>query len=295
MAQKEHVQDLRDRCRTSAERLLARYGSRLLTRDACVQLTLDAVQAGAASTPERAASHIYTLALHIACTGVELVPDDEPDAAHLYRAVAGHVVRSAGSPRARQELGYTELYRYLYAIAQWRYPELHEDVAQIALEQIYRTLAHCRVPGAFLKFAILRLADAARTLLRGEAQSVQSLDLPIDGGGDTITLGQLLADPGQRDPLDLAVNDSLRRQVARSMADCARRHPRARLQLAVVWMKYIEDMDDVTIGRRIKKSVASVQTARSRGLKLLAADPTFRALAAECGVGDLLELVQAPI
>jgi RNA polymerase sigma factor (sigma-70 family) len=135
-------------CAQAVDGLLARHHWQLLDRAEFVRRALEHLRGGAASEAQRAATHTYSLALHLACSGAE--------------------------GRERQNHAYGELFRYLYDIALQRYPHTYEETAQHAIAQIYTAFERCRQPGAFLAFAIQQLLDSARSLRR--ELPVRSLD-----------------------------------------------------------------------------------------------------------------------
>src|SRR5947208_1814903 len=87
-----------EHCRAAADRLIATHGWRLLGREELAAQTRVNLLSGTATEPQRAALHAYSRALYAACSGCE--------------------------GAARQELGYTELHRYLHASALRRYPQI---------------------------------------------------------------------------------------------------------------------------------------------------------------------------
>jgi DNA-directed RNA polymerase specialized sigma24 family protein len=280
MMVEEHDQSLLSDCAAAVSRLVARYHSRLLPDSVLRHITQLAMRSRSFPSAYHAAMHVYALALYSACAPEAAIGDPHDE---ILAMIGYEIDQAHRSKEALLELGYTELHAYLFAIAQYRYPELQEDVAQTAILHVFTKFAHCRVPGAFLKFAILQLAIAARAIVRREAHVAASLDVPLLLD-ESLTLGQLLVDEEATLPFDVVENASVREQLAQALAQCIRRHPRAKLQLAAVWMKYIEELDDVLIGERLHKSVASVHVARSRGLALLAAQAEFQQLAAELGI-----------
>jgi DNA-directed RNA polymerase specialized sigma24 family protein len=245
------------RCREAADRLLARYGWCLLGREELTRRAEVHLSAGVAADARRAAIHAYCLALYDACSG--------------------------RGGRERQERGYAELHRYLYDSARARYPDVCDDATQRALEHIFASFDRCRQPGAFLAFALQHLLDAARAVRRQEAWRGPSLSLPAVEDGDQ-ELGNLLPDPRQPDPVAAALDDERRARLARHAADYLRAHPRARDQLAALWLKYIEGLDDEAIGRRLGKTVNNVYILRSRAVARLQSEPGWREFASECGV-----------
>lgn len=242
-------------CQEAVERLLARHQWRLLGRDEFVARADEHLRAGIATDAHRAATFAYSQALYMACSGVEGVP--------------------------RQNQGYSELFRYLYDVAARRYPDVCDDATQRALESTFTTFGRCRQPGAFFAFALQRLMDAAKALRRQE-EHLHSLAAPIGDGDDT--LGELLPDPDNVDPSARVIADEQRQRLAAFADDFLRRHPRARQQLAALWLKHVEGLDEASISRRLGKPIKSMYVLRARAVEKLRDDPAWRALAVECGI-----------
>ena len=146
--------ELELQCRVVVDQLVSEHNWQLLDRDELVRRTLDHVRAELADRVESAAIGAYCVALHAACSGAE--------------------------GRLRQEVGYAELARYLYGMIAVRFadlrPDVREDVAQSALERIFKSFARCREPVAFLAFAAQHLLDAARVARRQEYRPVDSFE-----------------------------------------------------------------------------------------------------------------------
>ncbi|MGH2347243.1 MAG: hypothetical protein ACRDG4_18605, partial [Chloroflexota bacterium] len=159
------------RCSEAVERLLARFGWRLLTPSAFALRTYAYLRAGIASDPHRAATYTYSQALHVACSGAE--------------------------GAARQNLAYSELFRYLSYRAARQYPDIRDDAVQSALTRTFAGFARCRRPETFFAFALQQLTDAARPPRRQGAGQVRSLDAPIGEGA--ATLADLLPDLDRAD------------------------------------------------------------------------------------------------
>jgi DNA-directed RNA polymerase specialized sigma24 family protein len=232
---------------------MARYGWRLLATEQCAERACAALHAGQALDPRRAAVYAYSQALHTACSGAE--------------------------GAARQNLGYTELFHYLYNSAARRYPDVCEDATQRALERTFVTFGCCREPGAFLAFGLQQLMDAARALRRQEDHQAQSLSTPVGDGEDT--LGTLLPDHRARDPERHAIVQEQQARARQLAAEFVHSHPRAGRQMAALWLKYIEGLDEATISRRLGKPARSLYVLRSRAIARLQAEPGWQALARE--------------
>lgn len=233
-------------------KLLERHQWRLLPRDEFARRTAAQVAAGLASDPQRAAVGVYSLALHSACSGSE--------------------------GQQRRELAYTELHRYLYDAARARYPAIADDVTQSALERICIAFERCRQPIAFLAFAFQHLLDAARALRRQDGHTPHSLDRDEEAQP-----AQSLADT-QAQPSEQLLDQERRSELKRSAEAFLQEHPRASQQLAALWLKHIEGLDDGTISSKLGVSVDSVYVLRSRAVKKLRSDPRWRSLAVEFGI-----------
>jgi hypothetical protein len=84
--------------------------------------------------------------------------------------------------------------------------------------------------------------------------------------------------------MDSAVHNDLKRRLAAYAIRFVQANPRAAHQLTVLWLKYINELDDVAIGKQLDKSALAVQVQRSRGLARLRRDPDMRALATDLGL-----------
>ncbi|MBK9710090.1 MAG: hypothetical protein IPO81_01960 [Kouleothrix sp.] len=243
---------LRRECLQEVRRLQEQRDWRLLPAEQWSQLVLEQITAGATATPVRIAIHVYSQAMHRACSGAE-----------------------GGE---RQNRAYSELFRYIYDLARSRYPDIAEDAAQHAVERTFILFAHCRLPGAFLAFAHQQLLDATRSQRRQDNLFGWSR---VAGG----TL-DLLRHPDQRqaDPITPIIEGELRARFERLSEEFLRKHPRATQQLRALRLKYIDGLDDETISRLLDKPVNSIYVLRSRALEKLRAEPAWRALAVEFGI-----------
>ena len=234
---------------------LARYQWELLERAEFVRRVQGRLATNSTVAPRQAVFEIYTLALYGACSGTE--------------------------GRERQERGYIELYAFLVSHAARRYPEAHLDVTQRALETIYRTFEDCRRPEAFLAFGLQKLRDAGQAEIR-MARRNQAVYLASEDDDTASALLNLAA--LDADPLEQVTASDFRSQLTRCVRMFLQRHPRASQQLAVLWMKYIEGLDDRAIGDRLGRSTASVHVLRSRAIAKLREDPDWQMLACELGL-----------
>jgi RNA polymerase sigma factor (sigma-70 family) len=244
---------LLQRCSELVERLIARRGWQLLERDEWVRLTLEQVAADPLTDLQRVAVYIYSQALYAACSGAQ--------------------------GAERQNRGYDELFCYLLDRARLRYPAFAEDVAQRAVECTFNLFERCRVPGAFLAFGAQQLLRAIRDQVRQERRSGWPLDTQEDGHAEAH-----LVDRSRTDLAGRLIAADLRDRFENLTAEFLRKHPRAGQQLNALRLKYIDELDDVTISQRLGTSVNSVYVLRSRAAEKLRADPAWRALAAEFGI-----------
>lgn len=247
---------LERRCTEAVRLLMNRYGWQLLDLDVFAERTVHHINTGFASEPTRAAIYTYTQTLYTACSGTE-----------------GEV---------RQNEAYSELFRYLYDIARRRYPDVYEEAAQLAIERTFMMFERCQKPGAFLAFAIQRLMDSARALRRQENTAPQSLDAPIGNDGDT--LGEMLTDERQPEPVIRVLTAELRVRFEHLVTSFLQKHPRAVQQIAALRLKYLEDLDDVAISQQLGKSVANVYLLRHRAIEKLREEADWRALGLELGL-----------
>lgn len=247
--------DIAEACEETVATLLAEQGWRLLDPGEWASRTSVALHRGLATEPRRAALHVYSLALYEACSGSE--------------------------GAERQEIGYEELGRYLFGIAFYRYGEMAEDATQQALVRVYENFAHCRVPGAFLAWAIQQLRDAARALRPAiHVAPVASLDAAFP-----IQVGELpIFTPLPADPAERVVQKEQQHRVQGLVTEFLQRHPRAQQQLAALLLKHFWEMDDEAISLRLQKSVGSVYVLRTRAKRKLQQNAKWRDLAREMGL-----------
>jgi RNA polymerase sigma factor (sigma-70 family) len=241
------------RCHEAVDRIIALRDWRLLDRDEFAQRVFEVMNGEA--DPTRLAMHVYSQALHAACSGAE--------------------------GKQRQELGYTELFRMLYDSARRRYPDIYDEVAQQALNHVYTSFERCRQAGAFIAFALQYLRDSARAIRRQERSSAR---LPRRAGAPREDLPATLPDPAASDPAAQAIADELRAQFERLTAEFLRKHPRAARQIAALRLKYIDGLDEVAISRSLNTPTRVVYVLRARAIEKLRAEPAWRALAAEFGI-----------
>ncbi len=241
-------------CRAAVDRLVATWGWQLLGREDWAHQAADLVQAGTIADPNRAAMLVYSQALHTACSG------------------------SQG--RQRQNHGYGELFRYLFAGARWRFSEIAEDVAQRASERVFALFVRCRTPGTFLAFAFQQLLDSARVVRRqSELDGIAHISSAAMGPGGLDSLPDRAPDIATQ-----MIAAELRARFDHLSIEFLRKHPRAGQQIAALRLKYIDGLDEVAISRRLGKSIGSVYTLRARAVEKLRAEPEWRALAVDFGI-----------
>ncbi len=251
--------NLTEQSRTTVRQVLERYGWQLIDEAEYVQRVHTCLLMGEVAEPWPAAIHVYCQQLYRTCCGDE--------------------------GAERQNLAFTELQRYLYALSFREIRDLANDIRHEAVNEallrIWERLAVYYRPGAFLAVAALELRNVLRpfwsrpiALLRLEA----AVDVPSVNGAD--------------DPVTYALRQDLRQQVTACFELVCRSHPRARQQLEAVWLKYIAGCDDQTIGAYLGKKVASVHVLRSRGLDLLRTEPTWRLIAADLDLGEATSSAQ---
>lgn len=239
-------------CQAVVDRLLVERGWQLIEPKDWVDQAMALARSEPGADPRRGVIHIYSQALHGACSGTQ---GDQ-----------------------RRDLGYGELFRYLYDVARKRYPLIYEDVAQQAIELVYQGFAKCRDPGTFLAFALQQILAAARAVGQPRITARQS-DRPVEQA-----LLHLEARDQQPDLAAPLIADELRANFERLSAEFLRKHPRAKLQLEVLRLKYIDGLDVAAISQRLTKPPASIYVLRSRAIEKLRAEPEWRALAVEFGV-----------
>jgi RNA polymerase sigma factor (sigma-70 family) len=250
------VSALESTCAKAVDRLLARHTWRLLAREELIRRACVEVVEGRMPDPRRAAVHVYSLALYEACSGAE--------------------------GEERQSDAYAELFRYLFDLARWRYPDVGEDAAQRAIEVTWLNFGRCRQPGAFLAFAIQHLMDAARATRRVAQR--QPLSLDISPGLSEETLGERVADERQPEPVEHAIVREQRQRLEHVLDEFLHKHPRAAQQIAALRLKYLDGLDERTISETLGKSIQSIYVLRSRAIEKLRHEPTWRAIASEFGI-----------
>ncbi|MBA3944932.1 MAG: sigma-70 family RNA polymerase sigma factor [Herpetosiphonaceae bacterium] len=252
--------ELEIQCRQAVEQFVTRHAWALLDHELFVQQTLAQILQDVDAKPPRAALYVYSQAMYNACSGSE--------------------------GQDRQELGYTELHRYLCDIAYWRYRDVSTEAAQQALEATFIAFQRCRTPGAFLAFALQHLRDAAKALRRQLSRPEASFEAASHP--DDVPLLERLVDEAQLDPADEALLRMRGQErvagVERCLEEFRQLHPRAHQQLEVLLLQYRHGLDDRTIGQRLGNSVENVYVLRTRAIAKLKQLACWQELAREDGL-----------
>ena len=199
----------------------------------------------------------------------------------LYRACAGL------DGLERQQRGFIDLFQYLQDCA-WRFAgdlgteERAEVVNQALAEIYYRFIEHgdparytaVRNPNAFLWLSVQQLRNVIR---KWHNNALPPWDVATE----------LRPGPAEHEPEHFMAGRELSEQVRLCFARSLQHHKKARLQLLVVWMRYIEGMEYADIGTRLDMSVANVRVLHSRGLGQLRKDPQWHILGHEIGLAEV--------
>jgi RNA polymerase sigma factor (sigma-70 family) len=221
-------------CRDAIRMLISKYGWSLLSGDELVELVLETLRReGAPDGLNQAIWRQYALALYEACQQITNLD--------------------------RRKQAYAELARYLYRAAYNRWPDIAEEVAHRALILTYEKINDCKVPGAFLTFALWQARRAAQEIVRLRQKEV-SLEGIAESGVD---LALPSAEPPRFD------EDCLR-----LLLDVMRRLPERERQVIV--LKYVEGVSDEVISQRTGLSVGNIRVLRTRGIGRLRLDQRLR-------------------
>lgn len=246
--------------RATATNILARRGWSLLSVDDLATRVTELLADGTFTDAGLAVFHTYAQVLYHACSGAE--------------------------GAERQQVAYQELARYLHDLM-WRVaadlaPDEREESVNQALAEVFyrltgqgatRKLSAVREPGAFLAVAVQQLRNVVRRWRRDSIVVWDELD-----DEQEITAG------ADERPEYLIESYELRRRVKQCFLNSLRTHPRARLQLWVVWLRDILDIDYETISVRYQMSAENIRILHSRGLKKLRMDTGWDEIARELGL-----------
>jgi DNA-directed RNA polymerase specialized sigma24 family protein len=253
----EEALEVDNECRHVIDRLMVERRWRLLSRQVFARRThAVACQAGGPNR-HRAAVTVYSHALYAACSGEQ--------------------------GRESHDAAYVELWRYLRSCAASRFADVAEDATQSALERTLSSFHKCRCPEAFLAFALQQLADAARSLRQRQVGNLRWINLGTQGEHDDAPEFQL-PDTHQPDPLLIVLGEEESHLLDEVRRDFLARHPRAAQQLDAVWLKFVDDLDEVAISRVLRRPIESLYVLRSRGLAKLQTNPAALSLASERGL-----------
>jgi len=244
--------------------LMARRGWALLPVEELGARVREVLAAGTCPAPGAAVLFCYARVLYTACVG--------------------------GEGRERQELAFRELFRYVYDnsrrfAADLSADERHELANQTIAEIYYRLtgssgLAHTwsvREPGAFFAVATQQLRNVLRRWRRAFLAEVEGPS-------------EAYAAPAAQQPEQVALADELSEQVRNCFQLVLRRHPRARGQLLVVWLRHMVGEEYQTIADRYDMAIPNLRTQYARGIDKLRHDPDWNRLGHDLGLRKAVEL-----
>ena len=212
-------------CQAAVRQLVGEFNWRLLSEEEFVDRVVETLAEKPAMTPRQVCQNVYSRVLYNACQDVRL-----------------------------QEQAYSELHYYLYRIACRRCcPDLTKDATQQALLLIFEQTDTCRKPGAFLRFAQLKLLQAIKVVERHHRHGKETLidEFPWIPSTEPMSMGNEVED----------LWDSIR--------EVWKKHSRAHDQLRAVLWKFLDGLSDEEIAARLGKTPAQVQVLRSRGMRKL--------------------------
>jgi DNA-directed RNA polymerase specialized sigma24 family protein len=255
MTERVHIDpNLYEQCRTVVKQVRERHAWNLLDDEEYIHRIVACLESGEIAEPRKAAINVYCYCLYAACVGSE--------------------------GEDRQERALIELHRYLYDISFREVnnlaPDLRADALSETLARIWQKRNSYYKPGAFLAIAAMELHNVLRPCWSRPAPP-----LSIDAIAATEHRA-IVTDVGN--PEETAIAHEFQERVRACFEEVLQRQPRARQQLEAVWLKYIADLDDETIGAYLAKPVASVHVLRSRGLMQLRSAPAWQSMARELGL-----------
>jgi len=237
---------------------MERYDWQLITPGNLVEQGVALVASGAAWGFTRALVGAYCVVMHRAFMG-ELGPEAQR--------------------RVCEELG-----RMFASLLARRYPLLpvdeRADVTQNALERVWRTRESCREPIAFLSFASYHLLTSVQLIQRQLKRQGVPLQSP-SGDEDTI-----IDIPDRApSPMTEVLNKEHRAEVAQIFQELRERRSRAKGQIEVLALRWLDNLDYAEIAERLQISPATAQTRLSRILSTIRGDPELLERARELGLG----------
>lgn len=214
-------------------------------------------------------------------------PENDKAARRACLTVYSRTLHAACQDRRRQNRAYRELYDYLFPQAYARDRSLAREATHDAITLVFRSftepkLAKCRIPEAFLFFALGKLRDAIKRIYyerNGERGNVPLDDLVDDDyqGGDY----WLPASPAPHTPeSDLLDDDrelwikAMVLSVAESVLRCLQtlwEEGRLHKQVETILLTFMDRMTDEQIAAKLRKTKGAVQLLRTHALDNLRA------------------------
>jgi RNA polymerase sigma factor (sigma-70 family) len=161
-------------------------------------------------------------------------------------------------------LAYTDLFNYLYHTAGrfWSDmpPQTAEDLAQGAIELVFKQHGKCLSPEGFLSFATFKLRHVAKKVIKGwrhEAANAPALELAVSDSQSPAALFE------RREALDALLSGLVTLK------------PRPQ---AILVLTYLDGLDDAAIGERLKMRPNTVSVTRFRAIQKLRQHAPLRAM-----------------
>lgn len=213
-------------------------------------------------------------------------PGDALSARRACLTVYSQVLFQACQDPMRHEQAYRELYDYLWPQANYKTPELANEVAQMAIELVYLsfrgpTLTKCKEPKAFLYFAQSKLRDALGRLKHKhdqEATLLHSSEGQTDDPYDRIIQLPDLAPTPEEQVINYETSEERARwlatavqRVALLVLNCLRQlwqHRRLHRQLKALMITFMDRATDEEIATCLQTTRENVQVLRTRLDKL---------------------------
>lgn len=256
MTQKEPFERPDDRHR-EARRVVQRYDWQLISPETLVERGSALMASGAATQFTKALIGAYSTVLYQAFIG-ERGPEQQR--------------------RACEELG-----QMLRNLLVRNYPTLppdeRTDVTQNTLERIWRARASCREPIAFLSFASYHLLSAVQLTRRQLRRFGESL-CPTSPDDDSV-----VDIPDQSPaPVVHVLNKERRAAIRQFLLDLRQLRPRAKGQIDILALRWLEDLDYPEIAARLKIAPGTAQTRLSRILTTIRSNPDLLQRASDLGL-----------
>ncbi|MEM7124958.1 MAG: RNA polymerase sigma factor [Chloroflexota bacterium] len=229
---------LEQRCRIVIQKLMEQYLWQLLNEDCFFDIVWERVDTDGVIEDEK----IRKLAINTYCRD------------GLYPACLGE------QGQQKRERGFEELAIYLYPIARTHWPHIADEVVQEALVRIYTTMANCRQPGAFLAFAIQKLRDGARRLLKKPGQNIALDEL----------ISQNIASQHSyvsQKPDENVLKDENKISIEKKLEQVKKMNPKSKRQLEAVRLRYICELKIEEIAKRLEVESPNASVLINRGLQ----------------------------